>query len=77
MDVMAGIMNTAVGIALMAAGLLLVIFGFNESQSLTSEVSRVFTGSPTDRSMWMLIGGAVAAIFGIALIFMGGRKALR
>ena len=67
-------MNTAIGIAMMAAGLLLVIFGFNESQSLSSDVSRVFTGSPTDRSMWMLIGGAVAAVLGIAMIFMGRRK---
>ena len=67
-------MNTAIGTALMAAGLLLVIFGFNESQSLSSDVSRVFTGSPTDRSMWMLIGGAVAAVLGIAMIFMGRRK---
>ena len=67
-------MNTAIGIALMAAGLLLLIFGFNESQSLSSDVTRVFTGSPTDRSMWMLIGGAVAAVLGIAMIFMGRRK---
>jgi hypothetical protein len=67
-------MNTAIGIALMAVGLLLVIFGFNESQSLSSDVSRVFTGTPTDRSMWMLIGGAVTAILGIAMIFMGRRK---
>jgi hypothetical protein len=58
----------------MAAGLLLVIFGFNESQSLTSDVSRAFTGSPTDRSMWMLIGGAVAAILGIAMIFVGRKR---
>ena len=66
-------MNTAVGIALLAAGLLLLIFGFNESQSVTSDVSRVFTGSPTDRSMWMLIGGAVAAVLGIAMLFVGRR----
>lgn len=67
-------MNTAIGIALMAAGVILLIFGFNESQSFSSEVSRTFTGSPTDRSMWMLIGGAVAAVLGIGLIFMGRRR---
>lgn len=58
----------------MAAGVILLIFGFNESQSFSSEVSRTFTGSPTDRSMWMLIGGAVAAVLGIGLIFMGRRR---
>jgi len=67
-------MNTAIGIALMAAGLLLLVFGFNESHSFTSDVSRAFTGSPTDRSMWMLIGGAVAAVLGIAMVFMGRRR---
>jgi hypothetical protein len=29
-------------------------------------VSRFFTGSPTDKAMWMLIGGTVAAATGLA-----------
>ena len=44
---------------------MLIVFGFNASQSFGSEVSRAFTGSPTDKSMWMLIGGAVAAVIGL------------
>jgi hypothetical protein len=67
-------MNTAIGIGLIVAGVLLAFFGYNESQSLTSDVSRVFTGSPSDRSMWMLIGGVVAAVVGIGMIFMGRRR---
>jgi uncharacterized membrane protein YidH (DUF202 family) len=67
-------MNTAIGIALIVAGVLLAVFGYNESQSVSSEVSRVFTGSPTDRSMWMLIGGIVAAVVGVGMIFMGRRR---
>jgi uncharacterized membrane protein HdeD (DUF308 family) len=58
-------MNKAVSIALLVGGILLIMFGFNASQSFSSEVSRTFTGSPTDKSMWMMIGGAVAAVAGL------------
>jgi hypothetical protein len=29
-------------------------------------VSRFFTGSPTDKAVWMLIAGIVAAVLGLA-----------
>lgn len=64
-------MNKALGIALLAAGVLLVIFGINASDSVGSEVSRAFTGTPTDKSMWLLIGGIVSAIVGAFLTFRG------
>ncbi|MFC3110681.1 DUF3185 family protein [Undibacterium arcticum] len=25
--------------------------------SFTSDISRIFTGAPTDRSIWMMVGG--------------------
>jgi hypothetical protein len=37
-------------------------------------VSRTFTGNPTDRSMWLIIGGAVAVIAGIAVALTGRRR---
>jgi len=58
-------MNKAVSIGLLVGGVLLIAFGYNQSQSFGSEVSRAFTGSPTDKSMWMLIGGAVAVVVGL------------
>jgi hypothetical protein len=66
-------MNKALGIALLVAGLLLLVFGFNESQSAASEVSRVFTNSPTDRSIWFLAGGGVATAVGLYLIMARAR----
>ncbi|MFN7138072.1 MAG: DUF3185 family protein [Limisphaerales bacterium] len=66
-------MNKAVSIALLVGGVLLLAFGFNASQSFTSEVSRAFTGAPTDRAMWMMIGGAVAAVVGLAGLFWSPR----
>jgi hypothetical protein len=50
------------------------IIGFNESHSTSSDVSRFFTGNPTDRSIWFLAGGAVSLIAGLALSIRGAHK---
>jgi multisubunit Na+/H+ antiporter MnhB subunit len=60
-------MRSIVGLAIVALGVVLLILGFNESQSFGSDVSRFFTGNPTDRSIWLLIGGAFAVIGGFVL----------
>ena len=57
-------MNKYVGIALLVAGAVLIVFGIQASDSVSSDVSRAFTGNPTDNSMWLLIGGIVSAIVG-------------
>ena len=67
-------MNNIVGVAIFALGVALLIFGINESHSVGSDVSRFFTGNPTDRSMWMIIGGIVAVIAGGVLAITGMRR---
>ena len=52
-------------LALLAAGIILIVTGYNASQSLSSDISRFFTGSATNKAMWMLIGGIVAAVVGL------------
>ena len=49
-------------LALLAGGILLLIFGVNAVNSVSSDVSRLFTGTPTDRSVWMLVGGIVILV---------------
>jgi hypothetical protein len=66
-------MNKAISIALLVGGVALIVFGVNESHSFSSDVNRVFTGNPTDKSMWMLIGGAVAAIIGLVGTLRGSK----
>jgi len=58
-------MSKAISLALLAVGILLIVFGVMATTSLSSDISRFFTGSPTDRAIWMLIGGAVASIVGV------------
>jgi divalent metal cation (Fe/Co/Zn/Cd) transporter len=58
-------MNKIVSLALLAGGIILIVLGINATNSFSSDVSRLFTGSPTDKAMWMLIGGIIAAIIGL------------
>ncbi len=57
-------MNRGIGIALLAIGIALLVFGINASESFGSEAKRFFTGTPTDKSMWLLIGGIAATTVG-------------
>ena len=58
-------MNKLVSIVLLAGGIVLMIVGINATNSFGSDLSRFFTGSPTDKAIWMLIGGAVAVVIGL------------
>lgn len=58
-------MTKPLSIALLVGGLVLLIFGISASNSFSSDVSRFFSGSPTDKAIWMVIGGIVAAITGL------------
>jgi hypothetical protein len=65
-------MNRIVSIALLIVGCVLIVYGINASHSFSSDVSRAFTGNPTDHTMWLLIGGVVAAIIGVGGLLRGG-----
>jgi hypothetical protein len=67
-------MNNIVGLALLAVGIVLLIFGLNASHSFSSDVSRFFTGNPTDKSIWLLVGGAAAVIVGLVVALRGTRQ---
>lgn len=67
-------MNNIVGLGIFAVGIVLLIFGFNESRSFASDVSRFFTGNPTNHSIWLIVGGAVAVIVGLFLALTARRK---
>jgi hypothetical protein len=42
-----------------------MIFGVSASNSISSDISRIFTDAPTDKAIWMLVGGVVASIIGL------------
>ncbi len=69
-------MNKLISLAILVIGIVLVIYGVSASESLSSDVSRFFTGSPTDKTIWLLIGGIVAIGIGLGGFLRGhfGKK---
>lgn len=56
-----------VGIALIVIGIGLAIWGYQLSDSISSEITEAITGSPKDRVMTYYIGGAVCFVVGLFL----------
>ncbi len=49
-------------------------FGINASQSLASDISRFFTGNPTEKAIWMLVAGVVMFVAWLAGLLRGSNK---
>jgi hypothetical protein len=68
-------MNRIVSLVLLVGGVVLMIYGINATNSFSSDFSRFFTGSPTNKAIWMLIGGAVASVVGLVGTLRGWKRA--
>jgi len=66
-------MRRPLGFALAAVGVVLLIWGISAADSFASDVSRFFSGSPTDRAIWLTIGGIAAIVAGGVMAAMPGR----
>lgn len=64
-------MNKPVSLALLVGGVVLIIWGISASDSIGSSFSRIFTGAPTDRTIWLLLGGILAAVIGFLGVMRG------
>lgn len=62
-------MNRITSIILLVAGVILIAYGIKASDSIGSSFSRLFTGVPTDKAIWLLIGGAILAVAGLVGTF--------
>lgn len=58
-------MNMPIAILLLVAGLILLIFGLNSSDSIQNAFSRMFSGHLTDRTMWLIVVGSVCTVLGL------------
>ncbi len=59
-------MNRSISLALIVIGVVLIVFGISAMDSFSSDVSRLFTGTPTDKSVWLLFSGIVLAVVGLS-----------
>ncbi len=64
-------MKKIISAALLVGGLLLLYFGYDEYQSLGSEIDQAFGGSGSDEAIWMMVGGAAATVGGLVGLMRG------
>ena len=66
-------MNRIVSLALLIGGIVLLAYGISASNSAGSSVSRAVMGAPTDKTIWLLVGGGLAALVGLAGVLRGSK----
>jgi Protein of unknown function (DUF3185) len=57
-------MNRPLFIAVLVIGIVLLVFGINAHDSVASSAKEIVTGTPTDKSMWLIILGIAGIIIG-------------
>lgn len=64
------------GLTVFVIGCVLLVMGYNASESPVNQISDALTGSYTDRTMWYIITGVAGVVCG-ALIAAFGRTGSR
>ena len=67
-------MYKLLSLALLAGGIVLIVCGINAASPVGSDFSRLFTGSPAGKSMWLLIGGVFTAGLGVGRLVRGQKS---
>jgi hypothetical protein len=62
-------MTKPIALAVLVVGAVLLVWGINSANSAGSEVTEALTGSPTDKSIWLIALGALGAIAGAVSLF--------
>lgn len=62
-----------IGVILLVVGIVLLVMGLRAIDSFSSQFSKFFTGSPTDRAIWLTIGGIAALLVGTAMAMLPSR----
>jgi len=57
-------LNKIISTVLLVSGIVFIILGISAMDSFSSDVSRLFDGTPSDKSIWMIVGGVIAVILG-------------
>jgi LPXTG-motif cell wall-anchored protein len=57
-------MSKIPSIAFLIVGIVLLVYGLDASNSFSSSVSNAVTGSPTNKSIWLIVLGVVGILSG-------------
>jgi hypothetical protein len=64
-------MKKGMGVVCLVAGVLLLVWGYNLSHSISGQFQQMFTGSPGDKAMWLYASGLVLCAAGVFQIYFG------
>jgi hypothetical protein len=67
-------MKQFIGIAFLVVGIILLCLAYNSYHSAASGVSRVITGTSTDKTLWLVVGGILGTLIGIGGLLTGSKK---
>ncbi|MEC9408741.1 MAG: DUF3185 family protein [Pseudomonadota bacterium] len=59
------------GLVALVVGIVLVVMGYNASQSFTEELAESVTGRYSDETTWLFISGAACITLGLLLAVFG------
>lgn len=66
-------MSKPVALGIAVVGVILLVWGLQAKDSAASVVSEVVQGSPSDKSIFLIVGGALLTVVGgAALLFRKG-----
>lgn len=57
-------------IAFFVAGIILLVYGLDASNSFTSTITQAVSGTPTDRSIWLIVIGVLGILSGTFGLFL-------
>jgi LPXTG-motif cell wall-anchored protein len=57
-------MSKIPSIAFLIAGIILLVYGLNASNSVSSSVSQAMNGTPSDKSIWLIVVGVIGILSG-------------
>jgi len=63
-----------VGLVLLVVGAVALYFGLQATDAPLEEARETLTGDYSDQTMMYLIGGAAAAVAGLALLLFSGKR---
>jgi hypothetical protein len=67
-------LKRGLGMGLLVIAGILLIWGFQTSNSISSNLHELFTGSPSDKAIWLIAIGAFCGVFGLVLLLLPGQK---
>jgi hypothetical protein len=66
-------MKQIIGIAFLVVGIVLLCLAYDSYHSAASDVSRVVTGTSTNKTLCLVVGGILGSLLGLGGL-LGGKK---